>query len=56
MKTFKIEIVETLSRVVEVRADNIYEALLKVEYDYVAAKIVLDYNNHVDTEFNDITD
>lgn len=56
MKTFKIEIVETLSRVVEVQADNIDEALLKVEYDYNTAEIVLDYGDHIDTEFNDITD
>lgn len=56
MKTFKIQIVETLERTIEVQADNVDEALLKAEYDYNIAEIVLDYDDHVDTEFYDITD
>lgn len=39
---FKIEITETLKRVVEVEADELSDALCKVGADYSKGEIVLD--------------
>lgn len=51
MKTFKIEVTETLSKIVEVSAENIEDALHKTKKLYNNEKIILDENNHVTTEF-----
>lgn len=51
MKTFKIEVTETLSKVVEVSAENIDDALEKTKKSYNDEKIILDENNYVTTEF-----
>lgn len=50
IKTYKIEIQEFLSRIVEVEAVNIEEAIKKVKQAYSKEEIVLDYNDYVTTE------
>lgn len=52
MKEFAIEIVETLSRIEYVEADNEYEALVTVSDMYHNEEIVLDSSNHIDTDFS----
>ncbi|NDP22614.1 MAG: protein dpnD [Paludibacter sp.] len=50
METFKIEIKETLSKIIEIESNSVEDAILKVEKLYKSEEIVLDWNNHVDTE------
>lgn len=56
MKTFYISITETLNRIVEVRAEDQYEAIQKVSDAYYAGDIVLDSEDFVDTEFENDTE
>lgn len=56
MKTYYISITETLNRIVEVRAEDQYEAIQKVSDAYYAGDIVLDSEDFVDTEFEDDTE
>ncbi len=49
MKTFKIEIIETLARTIKVQADSIEDAILKTHKLYRNEKIVLDENDYIDT-------
>ena len=59
MNKFKIEITETLSKIIEVDADNIEEALERVETMYKEEKIILDSSDFIDKEiklFNDEND
>lgn len=51
-KTFHIEIVETLSNLVEISAENEQEALLKAQELYRNEDIVLYPDNLIDTKFN----
>lgn len=51
MKKFNVEVVETLSRVVEVEAKTYEEAEAKVDEMYDNQEIVLDYNDLVDTSY-----
>lgn len=53
MPKYKIEITETLQRVVEVEADTAAEALSKVEDDYATEKIVLDYDDCKDFQIRE---
>jgi len=48
---YMVEIVETLSKTVEVEADSEQEAYSKVEADYADETIVLDDTNFIDTVF-----
>ena len=50
-KSFKIEIKETLSRVVEVKASSLDEAFNKVQSKYHDESIILDSNDFTDVEF-----
>ena len=50
MATFKLELMETLSRIVEVEADTYEEAYEKLESDYRHQRIVLDENDFVEHE------
>lgn len=52
-KIYKIEIEEKLQRVVKVKALNIQEAIEKVKDQYYNSEIVLDYEDHVETNFNE---
>ena len=56
MKTFYISITETLNKIVEVQAEDEYEAISKVEDAYYSDEVELDYNDKVDTDFNDETE
>lgn len=49
MKTYSIEIIETLSRVVEIEADSVENALKSALEKYRNEDIVLDTNDYVDT-------
>ena len=49
---YKIEIKETLSRIIDIEADNESEAIMKVKSKYITQDIVLDSSDYVDTEFN----
>jgi len=51
-KTFQIEIVETLSNLVEISAENEQEALLKAQELYRNEDIVLYPDDLIDTKFN----
>ena len=55
-KTFYISITETLNRIVEVQAEDEYEAIQKVSDAYYAGDIVLDSEDFVDTEFENDTE
>ena len=51
METFKIEVKETLSRIIEVEADSLESAFSIVQYKYKGEEIVLDNDDFVDAEF-----
>ena len=51
-RAFQIEIVETLSHIVGVKAENEQEALLKVRDMYRNEEVVLYPNDFIDTKFN----
>lgn len=53
METFKIEIQEFLSEIVEVEASNVEEAVSKVKEMYRNEEIVLTDNNYVTTEIEE---
>ena len=50
MKKFKVEIIETLSKIVEVEAETETEAVMKVEEMHQNEEIVLDEFDYVDAE------
>ena len=52
MRIFQIEIIETLSNIVEVLAENEQEALLKAQELYRNEDVVLYPDNLIDTKFN----
>ena len=51
-KVFQIEIVETLSNLVEITAENEQEALLKAQELYRNEEVVLYPDDLIDTKFN----
>ena len=51
-RIFQIEIIETLSNIVEVLAENEQEALLKAQELYRNEDIVLYPDDLIDTKFN----
>ena len=56
MKTFYISITKTLNRIVEVQANDKYEAIQKVSDAYYNDELELDDNDLVDTEFENDTE
>lgn len=52
MKKFHIEIVETMSSIVEITAEDEQDALLKAQEMYKYEDIVLYPDNFIDTKFN----
>ena len=56
MKTFYIAITETFNRIVEVHAEDKYEAIQKATDAYRDGQIVLDSDDFVVAEFNDETE
>jgi hypothetical protein len=56
MEIFKIEIQEFLSRIVEIEAQNIDEAISRVKEMYQIGEIVLDSEDFVTTEIEELSD
>lgn len=56
MKTYYISVTEILNKIVEVHAENEQEALQKAEDSYYNDEFELDYNDRVDTEFENDTE
>lgn len=54
MKKYEIEVEEVLRRVVPVEANNIDEAIDKVEEQYKNEEIVLDSSDYCETHFNNL--
>ena len=54
MTTYKIEIQELLSRVIEIEAPSSEEAIDKVREMYRAEEIVLDWSDCIDTKIIDL--
>lgn len=50
-KTYQIEIIETMSRVVEIVAEDDSAAILKAKEKYRNEDIELNYDDMMDTEF-----
>ena len=50
MQKYQVEINETLSRVVEIEAENESDAISKIKDLYRQEKIVLDSEDYLDTE------
>lgn len=55
MKTFKIEVQEFLSRIIEIKAENVDEAISKIKKMYQSEKIILDSDDYVKTEINELS-
>lgn len=53
METFKIEVQEFLSRIVEIEAKNMDEAITRVKEMYQKEEIVLDSDDYITTEINE---
>ncbi len=51
MKKFKIEVKETLSRIIEINANSINEALENVQKIYKNEEIILDNDDFVEVDF-----
>ena len=51
-KVFQIEIVETLSNIIEISAENEQEALLKAQDMYHNEEVILYPDDFIDTKFN----
>ena len=51
-RIFQIEIIETLSNIVEVLAENEQEALLKAQDMYRKEEVILYADDCIDTNFN----
>jgi len=51
MKTFKIEIIETLSKIIEIKSNSEDDAFEKVKEMYHDEEIILDNSDYVDTDF-----
>lgn len=49
---YKIEIKETLSRIIDIEAENEEGAIRKAREQYKNQKIVLDSGDYIDTEIN----
>ena len=56
MTKYKYEIVETLSKIVEIEADSESDAYHELRRQYRECEIVLDASNYIDTEFNEWKD
>lgn len=56
METFKIEVQEFLSKIVEVKAENVEGAISRVREMYRNEEIILDETNYVTTDINEYKD
>lgn len=53
MKTFKIEISETLSRVIEIEANSVDDAINIVVEKYKSEEIILDESDYIEYEIRE---
>jgi hypothetical protein len=56
METYKIEVKETLSRIIEIDANSFDEALEDVQKMYKNEEIILDNDDFVEVEFVHVND
>lgn len=56
MERYKIEVQEFLSRIIEIEANNIIEAISKVKLMYQNEEIVLDSDDFVLTEIKEFSE
>ena len=56
METFKIEVQEFLSRIVEIEAENLHDAVSKVKESYRSEQIILDSDDFVTTEIKEYSE
>ena len=56
LKTFYISVTETLNRIVEVHAEDKYEAIQKATDAYCDGQVVLDSDDYVEVDFSDETE
>ena len=49
---YKIEIKETISRIIDIEAENESEAIIKARTKYRNQDIILDSTDYMDTEIN----
>lgn len=56
METFKIEIQEFLSKIIEIEAENIDDAIIKVKEMYRKEEIILDCDDYVTTEIEEYSE
>lgn len=52
LKTYQIEIVETMSSILEITAEDEQDALLKVQERYRNEEVILYPDDFIDTKFN----
>ncbi|HCJ51127.1 MAG: protein dpnD [Shewanella vesiculosa] len=55
MKTFEIEIKETLSKIIEIQANSIEDAIKKATLLYNNEEIILSSDDYLDTEIESFT-
>ena len=53
-KEYQVEVTETISRVITIKAISQDEAWQKVSDMYKNGKIVLDYNDYIDTQIKSV--
>ena len=49
---YKVEVKETLSRIIDIEAESESEAIIKAKSKYKKQEIVLDSSDYIDTEIN----
>lgn len=54
MDKYKVEITETLQKIIEIEADSKTDALYKVKEMYRDEEVILDANDFVDLDFKNI--
>ena len=54
MNKYKVEITETLQKIVEVEADNEKDAMHKAMKMYKNSEVILDDNDFVDLDFKNV--
>lgn len=52
LKTYQIEIIETMSSILEIAAEDEHDALLKAQERYQSEEVVLYPDDFIDTKFN----
>ena len=55
MKTFEIEIKETLSKIIEIQANSIEDAIKKATLLYNNEEIIISSDDYLDTEIESFT-